>query len=297
MILCCLSISDFIYASNITITPTNVTHYTVYVGDYKVRTYTYDFKISNNLPAVVVQGLTLRKFVLNSAKLLNVKLKSTNCPFGSTVDFLTPRGTPGSSCTITLESSAPSSAGKFTQTFSIYDGLGGMTSSPTFGITLENTGYFAFKQANKIVQHLDLTAAEQGEISIFNTGMKDIDDFKVTIPSQIMDYFTADDCLTKKTLAKNSSCTLNYKIPSANVKTGTYKIMVFGVNAANDPHLLNIDIATLGHFVFRKDEQDVSAINLSQGNHGVIELYNTGGKDIEDFKLTIPYVLRPLTIC
>ena len=230
-----------VFASNLLISPISRVAYQKMVGDLSILSY--QFSITNNIPASAAQGLFLDKPILTYAETLPDLKFSTDCPFGSLTKYLKPKGEVGDSCFVRYESSIPQAIGKFFNQFNVADGLGGNNSSATFGVTVfpkGKLGHFVFEQNGTSISSLSLAPNENGTIILRNN--TDIPITNVTISNLNQSGFTNVDCPNNGgTLAAHTTCSFSYNTgatPAAN----SFTITANGDNSDNSPLDLNIKV-------------------------------------------------------
>ncbi|MCF6764243.1 hypothetical protein L3V82_00550 [Thiotrichales bacterium 19S3-7] len=146
-------------------------------------------------------------------------------------------------------------------------------------VSIDGDGHFNFSE-----ESLNLYPKQTGTVTLSNTGSKDITDFSLTIPEEFNAYITSNTCASTTTLLVNKQCNFSYDTASAKSNfTGNITASGNSNSVDNTPLKLPVNLATSGHFTFSPQQ-----LTLYPNQTGTVTLSNTGGEDIESFKLTIP---------
>ena len=171
-------------------------------------------------------------------------------------------------------------------------------SLPVITATTSNTkqGHFVFSKGSQDITQLSLKPGDSGTFTIKNTGTADISDFWVNHSPSTVNILNnngigagAIPCPlkqnAKKTLIAKKSCEVGYSVLD-NAGPEYLTLIPFGDGADNSSTaMLKINISTLGHAVFRNNNQQITHLDLKPGDTTTFELYNAGGAAITDLRL------------
>ncbi len=148
-----------------------------------------------------------------------------------------------------------------------------------------SAGHFMFRDSGgNPLNQLDLAPNATGNVTLHNTGGSAITGFNVAFSNGTGTYFTGT-CRSETTIAAGGSCTLHYTIPGSAAAT-PFTVKATGNGADNSPLVLNGDIATQGHFVFRDSGgNDITHLDLAPNAMGNLTLHNTGSRAITGYSL------------
>ena len=155
-----------------------------------------------------------------------------------------------------------------------------LSNSPSsLKVNITSDGDFDFFAGDDKLSELDLHTNKQGSITLHNTGGRDIGNVQLAFSAGLSSSYFPNNCVGHP-LAKNGQCTINYDIPD-NATVGNYTITASDTTGAAADKSLTINIARIGHFVFRDAANDeINNVSTVLGNAGVITLHNTGGEEI-----------------
>ena len=188
----------------------------------------------------------------------------------------------GASCTLNYTILAVPTDGNYTVSIT---GANLANSPLTLKVNIASNGDFDFFDGTDKLGQLDLYRGKQGSMTLHNTGGRDIGNVQLDFSAGLSLNDFPNNCIGHS-LPKGGQCTINYNI-SNNTAPGDYTITARDTTGGAADKILNVNIANIGHFVFRNAANDnINSVSTLIGDKGQITLHNTGGQAITNVEFS-----------
>lgn len=147
-------------------------------------------------------------------------------------------------------------------------------------ITVAPIGHFVFQKEGVDITSLNVNIGSKGNISLKNTFNAIITDLNLYLPQQLGSFTST--CGTY--LQPYGLCLITYTA----IKAGSGLLKITGSNADNSPAILNVSVASAGHFSFEQEGRAIENLNLIADDTGIIMLKNTGLSSITNVSISLP---------